>query len=103
LKKVNATDERSQKIKSIVQGTMKDLLPLEEQHQQNRKALQDALLLYRPPALREQGNRGVGLGLSLVRQIALHHGGVLRCLQREGGGTAFEVELRGSSTPPKYS
>ena len=44
LKKVSATDEQSQKIKSIVQGTVKDLLPLKEQHLQNRKALHDALL-----------------------------------------------------------
>ena len=58
---------------------------------------------YRPPTLREQGDRGVGLGLSLVRQIALHHGGVVRCLQREGGGTSFEVKLKSSSVPPKYS
>lgn len=50
---------------------------------------------YRSPALREQGDRGVGLGLALVRQIAQHHEGVVRCLSREGGGTSFEVELRG--------
>jgi signal transduction histidine kinase len=36
---------------------------------------------------------GVGLGLSLVRQIARRHGGDARCLPREGGGTCFEVDL----------
>lgn len=44
LKKVNATSEQSQKIKSIVQGTVKDLLPLKEQHLQNRQAIHNALL-----------------------------------------------------------
>jgi signal transduction histidine kinase len=60
-------------------------------------------LFYRPPPLHEQGDRGVGLGLFLVRQIALHHEGVVRCLPRDGGGTTFEVELRGSSILPRRS
>ena len=38
---------------------------------------------------------GVGLGLSLVRQIARHHGGQARCLERTGGGSCFEVRLPG--------
>lgn len=45
----------------------------------------------------ERSDRGVGLGLSLVRQIARHHGGEVRCLPREGGGTCFEVKLHGHS------
>lgn len=36
---------------------------------------------------------GVGLGLSLVRQIAQHHGGQVRCFERTGGGSCFEVLL----------
>ncbi|WP_310463462.1 ATP-binding protein [Sphaerotilus sp.] len=36
---------------------------------------------------------GVGLGLSLVRQIAQRHGGSVRCLAREGGGSSFVVTL----------
>ncbi|MES2298742.1 MAG: ATP-binding protein [Pseudomonadota bacterium] len=36
---------------------------------------------------------GVGLGLSLVRQIALRHGGDVQCLAREGGGCCFRVSL----------
>ncbi|MGA0611997.1 HAMP domain-containing sensor histidine kinase [Caldimonas sp. KR1-144] len=36
---------------------------------------------------------GVGLGLSLVRQIARVHGGEVRCLAREGGGSCFEISL----------
>ena len=36
---------------------------------------------------------GVGLGLSLVRQIAERHGGTVRCEAREGGGSRFVLAL----------
>ena len=36
---------------------------------------------------------GVGLGLSLVRQIAERHGGSVRCEAREGGGSCFVLQL----------
>jgi signal transduction histidine kinase len=36
---------------------------------------------------------GVGLGLSLVRQIAQGHGGQVRCQPREGGGSCFVLSL----------
>jgi signal transduction histidine kinase len=49
---------------------------------------------YRPTGLREHSDGGVGLGLALVRQIARHHGGDVRCLPRAGGGTCFEADLR---------
>ena len=49
---------------------------------------------YRPTSMRERGDGGVGLGLALVRQIAQHHGGDVRCVPRHGGGTCFEVTLR---------
>jgi signal transduction histidine kinase len=49
---------------------------------------------YRPPGAPEAG-ASHGLGLALVRQIARAHGGDVRCLPREGGGTAFEVTLGG--------
>jgi signal transduction histidine kinase len=39
---------------------------------------------------------GVGLGLSLVRQIAQRHGGSVRCEPRDGGGSCFTLAL-----PPK--
>src|SRR5262247_1782883 len=48
---------------------------------------------YRPTGMRERGDGGVGLGLALVRQIARHHGGDVRCMPRPGGGTCFEVTL----------
>ena len=36
---------------------------------------------------------GVGLGLSLVKQIAERHGGSVRCTSREGGGSCFELRF----------
>jgi len=36
---------------------------------------------------------GVGLGLSLVRQIAERHGGSVRCEPRAGGGSCFVLRL----------
>ena len=54
---------------------------------------------YRQPGRRagaaddEDDERGVGLGLSLVRQIARRHGGDATCLPRTGGGACFEVSL----------
>jgi signal transduction histidine kinase len=50
---------------------------------------------YRPAGHSESRDGGVGLGLALVREIARQHRGDARCLPRPGGGTLFEVELRG--------
>jgi signal transduction histidine kinase len=36
---------------------------------------------------------GVGLGLSLVKQIAERHGGQVRCEARDGGGSCFVITL----------
>ena len=47
---------------------------------------------YRVPGVSES-HGGVGLGLSLVRQIAQRHGGQVQCLAREGGGSCFRVVL----------
>jgi two-component system OmpR family sensor kinase len=47
---------------------------------------------YRLPGASEAAG-GVGLGLSLVRQIARHHGGDAQCLPNPGGGCCFRVTL----------
>ena len=47
---------------------------------------------HRPANTSETGS-GWGLGLALVRQICMQHGGSVRCLPREGGGCVFEVRL----------
>ncbi|WP_395007112.1 sensor histidine kinase [Undibacterium sp.] len=47
---------------------------------------------YRLPGSSET-NGGVGLGLSLVKQIAERHSGSIRCLPRDGGGTCFRFDL----------
>jgi two-component system OmpR family sensor kinase len=47
---------------------------------------------YRPTG-RSEGTGGWGLGLALVRQIVLLHGGTVRCEAATEGGTAFIVEL----------
>jgi signal transduction histidine kinase len=51
---------------------------------------------YRPPGSRRgtaEAGGGVGLGLALVRQIARYHGGEVRYLPRDGGGSRFEITL----------
>lgn len=47
---------------------------------------------YRLPGHAEMAG-GVGLGLSLVKQIAERHGGSVRCLPRDGGGSRFVIFL----------
>ena len=50
---------------------------------------------YSSPGGARTGDKGVGLGLTLVRRIARYHGGEARCLARPGGGSLFEIDLGG--------
>jgi signal transduction histidine kinase len=47
---------------------------------------------YRLPGASERDG-GMGLGLALVKSIALRHGGSVRCSNRAAGGACFDVEL----------
>ena len=49
---------------------------------------------YRPRGASEQDG-GAGLGLALVRAIAVRHGGSAWCAKREGGGACFNVRVTG--------
>ena len=57
---------------------------------------------YRLPGHAEMAG-GVGLGLSLVKQIAERHGGSVRCLPRDGGGSRFVIFLPASTAPRPVS
>jgi signal transduction histidine kinase len=50
---------------------------------------------YRGVEARRGAVPGVGLGLYVARSVIEAHGGRLRAERREGGGSAFRIELRG--------
>ena len=58
------------------------------------EAFQDRIFepFYRLPGASERDG-GVGLGLALVKSIALRHGGSVRCSNRPTGGACFEIRL----------
>ena len=56
-------------------------------------AAEDRARIFEPFARGAGATQGLGLGLAIVQQIALHHGGSAQVLAREGGGTTFRIEL----------
>jgi signal transduction histidine kinase len=58
------------------------------------EAYQDRIFepFYRLPGASERDG-GMGLGLALVKSIAVRHGGTVRCINRVGGGACFEIQL----------
>ncbi len=57
-------------------------------------ALQERIFepFYRLPGASEREG-GVGLGLALVKSIAMRHGGTAKCSNADGGGACFEIKL----------
>ena len=53
------------------------------------------------PAGHAEGSGGWGLGLALVRQIAVRHGATVRCEAPPEGGTAFVVGFDTAAPPDK--
>ena len=53
------------------------------------------------PAGHAEGSGGWGLGLALVRQIAVRHGATVRCEAPPEGGMAFVVEFDTAAPPDK--
>jgi signal transduction histidine kinase len=58
------------------------------------EAYQDRIFepFYRLPGASERDG-GVGLGLALVKSIAMRHGGSVKCSNRPTGGACFEIQL----------
>ncbi|MGZ5051619.1 MAG: DUF4118 domain-containing protein [Methylobacter sp.] len=48
----------------------------------------------------ESAQSGVGLGLSICRAIVEAHGGIIRALSRNGGGTIFQLSIPMLERPP---
>ena len=49
--------------------------------------------IFEPFVTTRQGRGGTGLGLAITRDIVVAHGGTIRALPRETGGTAMRVEV----------
>ncbi|HVN76617.1 MAG TPA: ATP-binding protein [Thermoanaerobaculaceae bacterium] len=49
--------------------------------------------IFEPFVTSRQGRGGTGLGLAITRDIVVAHGGSIRALENEGGGTAMRIEV----------
>jgi signal transduction histidine kinase len=49
--------------------------------------------MFEPFVTGRQGRGGTGLGLAITRDIVAAHGGTIRALPNEGGGTVMRIEL----------
>ncbi|MBZ5587721.1 MAG: GAF domain-containing protein [Acidobacteriia bacterium] len=49
--------------------------------------------IFEPFVTSRQGRGGTGLGLAITRDIVVAHGGTIRALPNEGGGTVMRVEV----------
>lgn len=49
--------------------------------------------IFEPFVTSRQGRGGTGLGLAITRDIVVAHGGTIRALANEGGGTAMRIEV----------
>ena len=57
----------------------------------------------RAPNARRHAAEGTGLGLALVREVAMAHGGRVSLEERDGPGAAFRVELPLRRVPPEVA
>jgi signal transduction histidine kinase len=54
----------------------------------------------RPDSGRSRGDGGAGLGLAIVRAIAVAHGGIATAGNKPGGGAVVRLHLPGAAGPP---
>ena len=56
----------------------------------------------RAPNARQHSPEGTGLGLALVHEVAVAHGGTVALEDKDGPGTSFRLELPLHRMPPDW-